>query len=374
MKRILFYYPSNKRSIQIETTIFKLIELGHQVTLLTTCEKGSLHKSLEKSGVKCYSNLEKSNFAPIYYLRNIRFLIQFCRKYDIEYLFSHLQPVNIIAVFAQFFMSTKVIIFRHHFQFHKGHFGIKLEVNKNEIIFDKIINSLAKKIVVPSFGVYNGIIKYESIKKEKLDVIPYFYDFSYYDKPNLETVKTIKNTFKAQLNVIMIARLTPFKRHLLIFPVIKKLIQEGYDLQLLVLDEGPDKSTLEKYISSNNLSNRVHLLGYKQNVVDYMMASDLIIHPSISEASNNVIKEIGLMKKAVAVCQGVGDFDAYIVSNKNGFLMDIEKPEVDAENIIKNVYNNPHLIEQLGSELRKTILDKFGDQSNNIEAYTALLK
>ena len=52
-----------------------------------------------------------------------------------------------------------------------------------------------------------------------------------------------------------------------------------------------------------------------------MAACDLMIHPSLSDASNSAIKEMGLLSKAVAVCSEVGDFDEYIVNDVNGFLM-----------------------------------------------------
>lgn len=373
MKRILVYYPSNKRSVAIESELIEFRKLGHEVLFLTTCEKGDIHDKLNEEGFKTFTKVLKNSNPISYYLNNILFLIRFCRSNKIDLVFSNLQHVNFIAVLAQFFMKSKVIAFRHHFKFNKGHFGIPLQVNKTEILFDKVINRLAKKIVVPSSGVYNGMLQHEKVKKEKLSIIPYLYDFSQYGVPDKVTVEKIKEQYPAKLRLIMIARLIPFKRHILIFPVIKKLIEKGHDIKLLVFDEGPESKLLNDYIQQNKLENHIFMLGFRRNLLDYMKACDLIIHPSITEASNNVIKEIGLQEKVVAVCKNVGDFDDYIEHGKNGYFMDITQPEKDAEIIIETIYKNPELAKTLGKNLKSTIHSTFGDSELVINMYTELI-
>lgn len=374
MKKILFFYPSNKRSVQIETTIIELSKLGHTIHLLTTSAAGDLHKNLEAHGITTSAHVSKFKNSILYYINQIFYLISFCRKEKVDLLFANLQHANFIAVFAQYFIPGKLICFRHHFKFNRGNFGIPLKVNRNEILFDKNINFLAKHIVVPSKGVYDGMIEYETINAKKLSIVPYLYDFSRYGHPNLDKAQEIREAYKAKLLIIMVARLIPFKRHILMLPVIKKLVEEGLDIKMIILDEGPEKENLENYIQSNNLTDNIFLLGFRRNFLDYMAASDLILHPSITEASNNVIKEIGLQEKAVAVCSGVGDFDEYIENNRNGFLMDISTPEKDAEEIIKILYNDLSRIEKLGSTLKNTIIEKFGNNEPIIEQYKELIE
>ncbi len=374
MKRILFYYPSNKRSIQIETTLIELKKMGYEMILLTTCEAGDLHQQLKENNIPFFTNKIDSKNSFTYYYQQITFLIKFCKSQNINIVFSNLQHTNFIAVIAQFFMSAKVISFRHHFKFNKGNFGIPLKVNKNEVFFDKIINRLAKKIIVPSKGVYNGILENETIGTNKMEVIPYLYDFSQYGKPNLENVEQIKEKYPAHLRLIMVARVIPFKRHILIFPIIKKLIDKGLDIKMMILDEGVEKEKLQQYIDVHQLNNHIFLLGFKRDFLDYMKASDLIIHPSLTEASNNVIKEIGLMEKAVAVCRGVGDFDEYIEEGRNGYFMDIAHPEKDAEKVIEHIYSHKELIPTLGQQLKRDILSKFGNNSDTLKKYQSLIE
>lgn len=372
MPTILFYYPSNKRSVQIETTLIELKKLGNKIILLTTCEAGALHERLKSLNIAHFSNPINSSGIN-YYLSQIIFLVKFAKKNKVDFIFGNLQHTNLIAVIAQYFTKAKVIAFRHHFKFSKGNYGINLEINKNELLFDNIINRLAKLIVVPSKGVYEGILNHENINPSKLIIIPYLYDFSQYGKPDAIRVQEIKNTYKGRLRIIMVARLIPFKRHLLMLPIFKKLIENGFDIQILILDEGPEKANIAKYIEENKLNSRIHLIGYTKEFLNYMEACDLLVHPSLTEASNNVVKEIGLLKKAVAVCRNVGDFDEYIKDEENGFLLDIENPQLEVERIIESLYNNPELGKKMGDKLYKTINTKFSNNSDTIQQYKNLL-
>ena len=374
MKKILFYYPSNKRSVQIESTLSELKKLGHEIILLTTCEKGTLHEELEANGIKSFSTNINSTNSFIYYLRNVFYLANFTKKHQVDLIFGNLQHANFIAVFAQYFTSAKLIAFRHHFKFNKGEFGISLKVNKNEIKFDKVINRLAKIIVVPSSGVYKGMMKFEKVVKKKVHLIPYIYDFSKYNQPTEESVQKIKDKYPARLRIIMVARLIPFKRHILLFPVFKKLIDEGFDLKVLILDEGPEKETLNNYITSNKLTESLIMVGFTKEFLAYMKASDLLLHPSITEASNSVVKEIGLLNKVVAVCRGVGDFDEYIEDRKNGYLMDIAQPQIDAEKIIKEIYQDSTLKHKYGEKIQQSIKKHFFDKTQIVQLYTNLIE
>ena len=72
--RVLFYYPSNKRSVQIETQLEELSKQKIEFILLTTCEQGDLHKALNELEIKTFAYPIKKTFALIYYLKQIIFL------------------------------------------------------------------------------------------------------------------------------------------------------------------------------------------------------------------------------------------------------------------------------------------------------------
>jgi glycosyltransferase involved in cell wall biosynthesis len=374
-KKILFYYPSSKRSIAMETLLTGFSREGYNVIGLTTCEKGDLHDVLEENGIKTFSFIIPEKPRVFFYLKHIIFLINFCKKHNINYVHSHLQQVNIIAVFAQFFIRAKVIIFRHHFQYlnHSSYSGKR---NKNEQVFDYIINKLAKLIVVPSSSVYNYMIKEENVSPNKIKILPYIYDFSKYHNPDPNEVAIIRNSYPAKLLLIMVSRLIKLKQHHVVFPVIKDLINEGIDIKLLVLDEGPEENNLKTWVEENGMCNHIHMLGFRKDFINYMAAADILVQPSLTDASNSVAKEMALLEKIVAVSENVGDYSDYINDGVNGFLLPLKHPEIKLRNIILKVYENKNLYEEFGYKLKKRIIEKFDINYSKelLKDYTYLMK
>lgn len=372
MKRILFYYPSNTRTNALETLMISLKEKGYEVVFLSLCAKGVLHEQLIELGIKSFSSNINSNNRLIYYLKQFFFLNKFCKENHIDVVFSHLQQANIIAVFSQFFISSNVIIFRHHFNY-VNLLNIKppeIETNRNEFFFDKIINSRAKKIIVPSNSVKECMVKYEGANEGKISVMQYLYDFTMYNKPNEKTVIELKKKYGAKLVLLMCSRLIKLKGHSMVFGVINSIVKEtGADIKMLVLDDGPEKAEMENYILDHQLENHIFMLGYCNDIVSVMESCDLMIHPSLTEASNSAVKEMALLGKTSVVCAGVGDFSDYFVNEVNGFLIDPNEAESEIKKIILNAYNNKSPLTEMGNKLAETVKARFGVTDSNVEQF-----
>lgn len=353
---ILFYYPSNQRTISIESVILKFKSQGHHVILLTQTEKGDLHAELESNGIESHSFFIEKRNSVVYYIKHLLFLIKFCRNNRIDIVYSHLQQANIISVFAQFFCKSKFYICRHHSSVNGA------DRNFNQTLFDKIINRLARLIIVPSKMVYKQVCEIEGVNPNKVKLIYYGYDFEKYPKPNSNEVDKIRKQYNAKLLLVKVARLVPGKRYDILFNVIKKMVvEDNKDVKLLVISEGPLMSEFKSYIHSNHLSNHIFLLGNKENVIDYLKAADAVPLLSEAEASNSVIKEAGLVKKTVIVCREVGDFEDYIVDKVSGYLIPKVNPEKELYDVIKSIYNNNHI--SIGENLNHSVLTTFSIES-----------
>ncbi len=207
----------------------------------------------------------------------------------------------------------------------------------------------------------------------KFGIIPYIYDFSKYNSPDPYEVEKIKSLYPCTLRLIMVSRMIRLKRHHVVLPVILRLITEGYDIKLLLLDDGPERKSIERYIVENSLQNHVFLLGFRKDFINYMAASDLLIQPSLTDASNSVAKEMGVLEKAVAVSRNVGDYDDYIEDNTNGYFIPLKKSGDCIYEIIIDAYNNPEKLKSMGKKLKHEILHKFGHAEASMRLYEKLL-
>jgi len=362
---ILFYYTSKEQAVSLSSLMIAFQKQGHQVSLLTHSEEGALHEQVRKFGVKTSSYVLNKNSSFLFYFKHFLFLLSFIKKNKCQIVYSHIQQANIIACFAQYFTSAKVILCRHHSDYaYKGK-------NNNQKLFDKIINFIGKEFVVPSKKVFDQMVNVEGVRNKKIHLIPYAYNFEEYSKPEAFKVNQIREQYKCSLLLLTIARLIPEKRHYLQFEVINNLIKRKHDIKLIVLGDGIERTRLENYIKENALENSIYLLGHKSNIMDYIAASDMSVLISESEASNSAIKESALQKKTAIVCNDVGDFNEYIQNNVNGFIINKEYPENELEKLLEDIYNKKINIVDKGEKLYQAVFEMFSID-NIIKKYDSI--
>ena len=101
------------------------------------------------------------------------------------------------------------------------------------------------------------------------------------------------------IRFISLGRLVPIKGYDRLIRAAQRLRDDGYDFCLTILGEGSDRSRLQSLINENDLSERVFLLGYKENPYPYLNASDVYVCSSYSEGYNTAIIEALVLGKAV---------------------------------------------------------------------------
>jgi glycosyltransferase involved in cell wall biosynthesis len=359
MKKILVFLSSNKQTVTLESHVLELSKLGFDMYFLTSCGEGVLHNRLRERGIKCYASPRQFTNSISTYCFNFFYLIFFILKNNINFVFPHLHTPCLISSFAQYFVSAKFIFFRHNSSVWNNQDLFETDINKNERIVDSIINRMANKIIVPSDGVKNYMMTHENVNASKIEILHYMYDFSMYKEPSLEMVEKIREQYTCNLLLIMVSRMVKHKRHIIVLEALNRLIKDGYDIKMLLLDEGPELIKLKDYVRDNKLEKHVFFIGFVQNFIDYMQASDVLVQPSMTDASNSVAKEMGLLSKAIMVSEGVGDYSEYIVHGENGILIPIFDSKGCIEKELKSIYNKEYDIISMGKKLRETILNTF---------------
>ncbi len=340
-------------------------KMGHRIYLLGTEPKGSIHEAVEKYGVSTHVHLLPQSHSWSYYLRHIFLLRDFIKKNQIDIVYSHTQPVNFISVFTQYLVNAKFYICRHHSDY------IMKGSNKNAKRFDKIINVLGKDFIVPSQKVYDQMTKIEKVSPKKVRLINYAYRFEHYPIPDPNRIDEINREFPAQLLLCTVSRFIPCKRYDVMINCVALLVEEGYDLKLMILGDGPLEREMKLLVEQLHMKDHIHFIGYTTEVMTYMAAADMVVHFSDSEASNSVIKEAGILEKTVAVCDDVGDFNEYIEHKYNGYIMSKGNPCPDLQTIVKEIISDPSTANNFGKRLKTSVLQNY-EVTNVIKAYKEL--
>ena len=341
--RVVFYYNSSYESVFLLTAMEDLIKKGQTVYLLTTTPVGELHERAEKLGANVFEVLSNSIYG------HYRKLISFCYKHRIDFVFSHLQQPNLIAVLSQYFIKASVWPMRHHAD------DVYLSGNKNALKIDKLINVLSKKILVVSDACKKHMTSMEGVSAEKIIVMPLYYNFDFYGSCKSKQTDTTDNALK----LISIGRMVVNKNHMDLLKVVKRLTDEGLNINLVLLDTGPLENELKRFVSDAGLDDRISFLGRQTDVIKYICVSDLLVHTSISESCPQVTKEAGICRKPVIAVKGIGDVDEYILHGKNSFLLSRDNIQQELYETLKQVYKDRSVLIDMGKELDKAVRKKF---------------
>lgn len=376
-RKVLIYYPPNKRAIGLNAVLDLLSGHNLELFVLTQQPYGQLHEDIESKLAPghCQGLNIAAERGSAFYHQHARALIRFCRKNKIDFVFSHLQVGNLVSILASPFLpGVKTLYFRHHFHYYKKFKVDYLKTGRKDLLGEKLIGRFAKKIVVPSETVKAGMIQYENIRPEKITIIPYIYNFDEYPPIDQNHVAHIREKHPSRLLLLMCSRFVEAKRHELVLEILNRLVnQQALDIEMILLDEGPLKNRIKEKAIELKLDKRLHFVGYTTGVLNFMAACDLMVHPSLAEASNSSVKEMAFAGRTSIVCSGVGDFDDYITNRMSGFLLDPVNSEAELEQTLLYAYDHVEEVRQMGAVLKKEVIDRFSPSEKVLAQYKALL-
>lgn len=190
-------------------------------------------------------------------------------------------------------------------------------------------------------------------------------------KPDEEAGEKMRDSLGLRgIVVVFVGRLVPVKGIPYLAAAIRKLDNEGFGMDFLIVGDGPERKLLEDLKLSNS---RVHLLGYKANPVDFIQAADCLVLPSLGEGCPNAILEAFACGKPV-IASRVGGVPDLVKHGKTGWLVNPRDVEGLAEGI-RALASDAEKLRRMGKEARKfaeTTLDWRVVTRRILEFYSAL--
>jgi glycosyltransferase involved in cell wall biosynthesis len=348
-----FFHSINLLAVDIITLLEKFAKDGHKVVLITMQPYGHLHKELEGSGVvfEYLGTERKSRYQ--YYIGNAKKLAAICKKHEVDILYNNLAESQLIGLLSKLFRKTPMLYYRHFSD------NYILVCSKKEKWFEILISRLSTHILVPSATCIPNLEKYQGIKREKISAINLTYSIKYYKRDDAKAAALTAEKQQQGKIVLSLARMVQGKRIDLQLEIAQKLKAAGVRFTFYILGGGPLYDALKQQLEQMQLTDCCIMPGFVPDVMTYMSAADILVHTSESEASSHVIKEAGLLKKAVICCNNVGDFNQYLTNNDNAFLVDINNVVEQMTPIIINISNRSIDAEKTGLALYNTVISRF---------------
>ena len=246
-----------------------------------------------------------------------------------DIIVSHHYEESILTYIALLFTpKTKWIIGRHYNdQIYLLSNGFRLKVH---IFLESLCNEKANKIFVPSVEIYNLLTIKQRVNKEKVEIIPFVIDTLGGIKVDLVKSEYLRKIYNSQEKFILITcgRLNPEKGLDYFIKALPKITQNNENLIVYIIGDGPLKENLSTLIKNLHLENHVKLIGWSNDIYEWMHIADCLVQPSLSESFCQVLIESYLIKTPV-IMTPVGAAPL-IIGNDNSRGIIIEIANVDS--------------------------------------------
>lgn len=277
-----------------------------------------LSNSLSKKGIKVKvislydkkndfidKELKKNNIEIVYFKKRkgidfklIKSLYFFLKKERPDVVHLHLNTV-ISSLCAILFTKIK-FIYTFHTHISKKTYGHKLKpINlmlklliKFKFVFPITISNEVDNSFVKFFGNYNRKMIANGIDISKF---------------------TYEPTFEKKYDFISIGSFNDIKNNLFMIKSVEKLINEGWDVNYVVLGNGKNFDICKEYCVSKKIDNKILLCGAVNNVEDYLKESSCLLMASLWEGNPLSANE--------AIASGV-----WVIAYSVGGLIDIINP------------------------------------------------
>ncbi len=164
------------------------------------------------------------------------------------------------------------------------------------------------------------------------------------------------------LQILYVGRLAPEKNVMALLEVFSRLIKNlpiMSDFQLILVGDGPERETLERYCEENELSQLVQFKGWvnKNELRKLYQESWCMVNPSFNEGMPNAVLEAMSCGLPVIASQVVGNADI-ITHRQNGMLFKLDNSEALFTSLLE-ILMDMGLRAKLGANARKHIEQNF---------------
>ncbi|MEM6631494.1 MAG: glycosyltransferase [Bacteroidota bacterium] len=257
--------------ILIEKEQFYDLPEGIQISYLT--EKKSIKGNFSK-GLNVYTAANK--------------LKEIVEKRNISVVQSHLVRASYINILAKMFGARhKVQVVNHGLISYSKSRGIRGRAN---IVLSRMVYNHADSIVSISKVMRMELQKLFNIKGPEKHVMIY----NPHNIDNILSRSYEEPTFAfdpEKKYLITVGRLVDFKRLDVIIRSFREVKEVFPMLELLIIGDGEERSTLENLTQTLQIGPYVHFLGYQKNPFSLMARSDLYVMASEMEGLPNILIE-----------------------------------------------------------------------------------
>lgn len=331
---------------------------------------GLVRQKIEKLGVPVNFGVNRMSIKrPIKFAKSLFFLVKsllkFIRKNGVRLIQSHSGEANQLGVLIgkiSGIPSFPTIHSTNPFVNKSKFYDLRGYLHK---FINGIIYRCADRVIVVSGTIKQIIKEHYKLKDDKIIILQNGIIFN--QNPSSNLVKSEEEFFCEQnkFKILAVGRLVPWKGFDVLVKSIACLIDNGPgEVLVLIVGEGKDRSRLEQLILELNLDRHVKLLGLRDDIINLMKFSDVMVMPSHYEGLSLAMIEAMACGLPV-IASNVPGLKDHIDHGRNGLLF----PAKDYEKLASCIFdlaNNKELRTLLSENAYGTFTKKY-DMRRNIK-------
>lgn len=332
-KKILFVIDTLKGG-GAEKVLYDILKnmdlLKYKTEIFLIKNEGFYIKKIKELGVEInyLFNERKDLFNNILYKKTKSMIIKILRYFYCKYpfLIKKLKNKNYDIEIA-FLEGYSTVLVANRKNDSKKISWVHTDLEKHKMIsrkLERVSYHKMKQIICVSEDSKKSVLNLYPENKNKIEVI-----YNPIDKKNILEKSNEKIDFNFEnnkINVITVGRLNQQKGYDILLQSHNRLIKKGLDYNLIILGEGGEKSSLEKYIRENVLENNTQLLGFKENPYPYLKQADIFVSSSRYEGYPLVLCEAVCLGKPIIATNCTGPKEI-LENGKYGLMAEVENIE-----------------------------------------------
>ncbi len=348
-------------SEQLSVAIAKILrERGFPVSVCSLAgSDGVIRQQLEENHIPCFS-------AGMGQLSRLRFqyaLYKIFRKEKPDVIHVHHAPMLIQAYLPARLAGIKKIVLTEHSNHH----------TKNESRLKKLSRFFSKRADVVTTihdGLREFFINDFGVPAENVVTIPNGIDVDKFSPiAEIDKVLDASEVNNKKFVISCIGRLVPEKDHENLLNAIKQMVDGGvFDFEVQIIGDGPRFDAVRDCIDKLNISSYVKMLGARNDILELLRESDVVVLSSKTEGLPMVLLE-AMCVGVPCIATAVGGIP-HLLGSEVGVVVPPENSELLAK-AIKNTYENRTLLNTMGQQSRQRIINDY-DIHRVVDSYISI--
>jgi glycosyltransferase involved in cell wall biosynthesis len=312
---------------------------------------GPVAEALEREGrsVECLGL--RTLYGPRGWLGLAR-LARRLRRAEVEIVHCYLVSANVFGTLAARLARVRAVVTSRRDVGFSRNWRLRL-------LEERLVNPLVDKVTANSPSVAAAVAREPGLSLEKVVLIPNGVDLDRCDPERYDAaaVRAEYGIAPEERVVGSVGHLSPVKGHVDLLQAAAALVRSGAPLRVMLVGEGPLRSSLHEQAASLGIASRVIFTGVQENVPRLLAAMDVFALPSHTEGMSNALLEAMAMARPVVATDVDGNADV-VEDGVTGRLVAPRAPEALAR-VLDDLLARPALARELGGAARRQVASRY---------------